>query len=815
MIAEIAVSCAVFAIDKPYSYRVPDLMTLECGMRVRIPFGKGNRHTEGIVLHMKEGSADTLKFIEAVLDEQPVLDERQMRLAAWMCERYFCTYYDAVKAILPAGLWFKTTQRYTICRQAEDWRGECAKNDAAMAVMQALEDLGGSAEEKTLQDIFSDETLASALRWLLSRKLIAVSAQMKPRTKEKTRKMAELAISAEEAMELADRKRRAAPLQAAVLELLCSVGIGSCSELCALTGASMATLNRLNKLGIVDIREERVRTIPERPVFAQAEPIVLNDQQQAAYDGLLEQMHQPKPKPALLYGVTGSGKTSVYIRLIASALEEGRSAILLVPEIALTPQLLARLSAYFGSQVAVLHSSLRVSERYEQWKRIQRGEVTVVVGTRSAVFAPVKDPALFILDEEQEHTYKSENSPRYHARQIAMYRAYQTGALVLMGSATPCVESMYHAKSGNYQLYSLTRRYNGMALPDVQIVDMKQELRSGNNTSVSLVLERALRGNIEEGKQSILFLNRRGNSRCMVCVECGEVPSCPRCSVHLTYHSVNERLMCHYCGYGEPAIQRCKSCGGAMKTIGSGTQKIEQELTALFPDTRVLRMDADTVSSSGGHEAILDEFSRRKVPLLLGTQMVAKGLDFPLVTLAGVLDADLSLYVANYRAAETTFSLITQLVGRAGRGESGGTAIIQTMTPENPVLKLAARQDYDAFYDMEIGMRQLRRCPPFRDLFTVTFSGLDEQQVLRAAALFREALKQNLQRPPYAQKDAAVLGPAPASVVRINYSYRYRLTLACQNTKTIRQLLAFLLRAFSRDKQTRGVTAFADVDTYD
>ncbi len=392
--------------------------------------------------------------------------------------------------------------------------------------------------------------------------------------------------------------------------------------------------------------------------------------------------------------------------------------MLLVPEIALTPQLLHKMTAHFGKTVAVLHSSLRVGERYDEWRRIARGEARVVVGTRSAVFAPLQNPGLLILDEEQEHTYKSENAPRYHAREIALYRSARAGALVLFGSATPSIETMYLAKTGVYSLYTLKTRYNGRALPDARIIDMKQELRAGNDLDLSRELEEGIRDAILDGKQSILFLNRRGNSRYLVCMDCGDVPQCPRCSVHLTYHSSGRRLMCHYCGFTMPAHARCEKCGGAMKAIGSGTQKIEQELKALFPDTEVLRMDADTVPAAGGHEAMLKKFREQQIPILLGTQMVAKGLDFPSVTLVGVIDADMSLYVDNFRAAETTFSLITQVVGRSGRGADAGCAMIQTMTPEHPVLRLAAKQDYDAFYELELQMRKAAQLPAiFRSVY--------------------------------------------------------------------------------------------------
>lgn len=814
MTAKIAVSAAVFAIDKPYSYKIPESMTVQPGMRVLVPFGRGNRRCEGVVLAVEPEQPSKLKAIERVLDDTPVLTPEQLRLAAFVRERYFCTYYDAVKAILPAGLWFQTSEQYILLPAPDGAATE--KNELAAAILQAVEELGGSAPYRALKDQFEDEAaLTAALKYLVGKKRLRADVELLARGGAKTERVAELIAPAEEAAEFAARKQRSAPLQAGVLNLLCAVGSGSCHEICYLTGASAQTLKRLEKLGYLRLYEREVLRAPAYVPVAPQDPPTLSVQQQAVFDGLARRLADQKPGAALLYGVTGSGKTAVYIRLIYAALEQGKSAVLLVPEIALTPQLLSKLRAHFGKQVAVLHSSLRVGERFDEWRRIQSGGARVVVGTRSAVFAPVVSPGIFIVDEEQEHTYKSENAPRYHAREIALYRGLQAGALVLLGSATPSVESMYHAKCGDYMLYTLTERYNGHALPRTQIVDMKQELRAGNATAVSRALEGRIRDNVIAGRQSILFLNRRGNSRLLMCVECGEAPACPRCSVHLTYHSANQRLMCHYCGYSEPVYQRCKCCGGALKPVGTGTQKVEQELRSVFPDTALLRMDADTVSASNSHEAILSRFQQQRIPILLGTQMVAKGLDFENVTLVGVLDADMSLYVDSYRAAETTFSLLTQVVGRAGRGAEAGIALIQTMTPEHPVIRLAAEQNYDAFYALEIGLRKMRLAPPFSDLFTITFTGAFEEQVMRAAARFRDTLRRCLQQAPYSAEPAQLLGPAPAHIAKINYTYRHRLTLSAKNSRQLRQLIAFCLCEFAKDKQNRGVNAFADVNSYD
>ena len=604
-------------------------------------------------------------------------------------------------------------------------------------------------------------------------------------------------------------KRRSAPLRYAVVELLAALGSASSKELCYFTGASSATLRSLTKSGLVRLERREVFRRVRVPEVESAPPPELNEQQQAAFEGLSALAAAGKPAAALLYGVTGSGKTQVYIRLIRQVLDRGRTAIVLVPEIALTPQLLRSFTAQFGDAVAVLHSSLRAGERYDEWK------ARVAIGTRSAVFAPLKDLGLVILDEEQEATYKSENVPKYHARDVAKYRCTQSGALLVLGSATPSVESMYLARAGVYHCFTLSRRYNEQALPAVFIADMKEELRAGNGTSLSLPLRQALEENLRAGEQSILFLNRRGASRMVSCGECGAVPTCPRCSVHLTYHSANGRLMCHYCGHSERLPAACPACGGTLNFIGAGTQKVQEELEAAFPGITVLRMDTDTVSATQSHEKLLSRFEKEKIPILVGTQMVAKGLDFENVTLVGVVSADLSLYVDDYRAGERTFSLLTQVVGRAGRGNKKGRAIVQTYTPENDVILCAARQDYDRFYEQEIVLRRLRGCPPFRDLFVVTASGLSESAVLKTCMRLRRSLEDWLERPEFRALEAQVLGPAPASVAKVNDRYRYRLTLACRNTRAVRAMVAHLVRCAQKDKENKGVSVSADVDPLD
>ena len=815
MIAKIAVSAATFAIDKPYSYRIPAEMELLPGQRVQLPFGRGNRRTEGIVLSMESGDESGLKCVEHVLDEAPILSGLQLRLALFMRERYFCTLYDAVRAMLPAGLWFQTKASYLLTDD-RSWREKTIKKPGAPEILKLMEDMGGHADENALRACICDEkVLEEALSYLVKKKWVEAQTEFKPRSNDKTEKIVTLAASPEEAMEYASHRPKSAAMQRAVLELLCSLGTVAAKELCYFTGAKMPTIQSLEKKGYVTLSERPALRCREIKPASIQRPLVLNDAQESCFRGLREQMESAHPGIALLYGVTGSGKTSVYIRLIQECLDQGKNALLLVPEISLTPQLLGLLAAWFGQRVAVLHSSLGLGERYDQWKRVRSGEATVVVGTRSAVFAPCEHLGMIILDEEQEHSYKSENSPRYDAREIAIWRGARENALVLLGSATPSVESMYRAKSGIYRLYTMKERYNRKPLPQVEIVDLREEMKMGNDLSLSYPLREAIHDTARADKQTILLLNRRGNSRALVCVECRENPSCPRCEIRLTYHSANSRLLCHYCGHSQPAPARCPSCGGPLKPIGTGTQKVQQELEFLFPDMPTLRMDADTVNAVNTHEKILEKFEKDKIPVLIGTQMVAKGLNLPNVTLVGVLDADLSLYTGGYRAGETTFNMLTQVVGRAGRGDCEGRAIVQTLVPQHQVIRLAAQQDYDGFYDLELGLRRVQNAPPFTDVALVTFTGQEEAAVLRGAAKFRDSLNACLRQAPYTEETCTCLGPAPCVVPKINYNFRYRLTLRCRMSKNLRFLLAHLLREFAKDGQNRGVNAFIDVNGMD
>ena len=816
VVVKVAVSAAPYSIDKPYDYLVPEplLETAVPGVRVTVPFGRGNRQTEGLILNRGTGEkTQGLKPLAAVLDREPVLDSDGIALALWMRQRYFCTLFEAAKAILPAGLWYRFQEVWRLAEPAL----ERAKADElshevrnAAQVLDLVYTSGGSAEIEPLKAACG-ETVVNTLKALQKAGVLVCEAEAKRKIQDKTRRMVELAIGAEDALAVMESKRRSAPMRYEVIRLLASTGKTSATDVCYFTGASMQTLKGLEKAGIVAFTEEETLRLSQPEQSEVGTPIILNEEQQAAFDRIMTLNQSGKAEAVLLHGVTGSGKTQVYLRLVRAILEQGKTAIVLVPEIVLTPQMMRKFAAYFGDQVVMLHSSLRMTERYDQWKRIRRGEVQVVLGTRSAIFAPLKHLGLVILDEEQEGSYQSENPPRYHTRDIAKYLCARDQATLVLGSATPTIETAWAAEEGIYHKVLLRQRYNAHSLPSVAIADLRQEIRAGNPGLIGAKLRQELEENLRRGEQSILFLNRRGNSRMLLCGECGHVPECPRCSVALTYHSANHRLMCHYCGHSRPVLECCSECGGIVKYVGAGTQKVEEELLELFPEASILRMDADT--ATGGHEAILRKFEKEKIDILLGTQMVAKGLDFENVTLVGVLSADMSLYVENYRAAERTFSLLTQVVGRAGRGGKTGRAVIQTYTPGNDVIQSAARQDYDSFYQSEIRMRKLRRYPPFADLFTFTVSGTEEGAVMRAAVGVRETLRHLSRHPDQVKNQAEVLGPAPAPVLKVNNRYRYRVLLVGKNDKVTRDQVSWLLKEFANDRANRGLNIFVDCNT--
>lgn len=815
MIARVAVKAATFAIDKPYDYLIPDELCPDTkpGMRVVLPFSRGNKRTEGIILEIAEKSDfGSLKSIDGLLDDEPVVTEAQLKLAAWMKSRFFCTIYDAVRAMLPAGLWFKSSSMCKIVPGIDRVLAyEKAGGDKKLVeLLDMLYQAGGSRSTDELAQLMGPG-VARLMSRLQKEGVITYRLSAKRRISDKTVEIAVLAVGVEEAIEVSEQKKRSAPQQSEILKLLVDFEEAEIKEICYFTGAGRTSLKALEKAGYIRIEK---REVFRRPLHDDSSALLikeLNSEQTEAYEGIKKLMQSNTANAALLYGVTGSGKTAVYIKLLSDVISRGRDAIVLVPEIALTPQLVATFTRHFGDRVAVLHSSLTIGERYDEWKRIKSGMVNIVVGTRSAVFAPVKNLGLIIIDEEQESTYKSENPPRYHARDIAKYLCVQNDALLLMGSATPAIESMYNARTGKYHLFQLKGRFNKMALPEVIISDMKSELREGRGETIGAALKHELEENIKNGRQSILFINRRGTNSIITCPECAHLYTCPDCSVKLTYHSANRRLMCHYCGYSEKIGEKCPKCGGLLKFIGLGTQKVEEEIENLFHGIRILRMDTDTISASRSHETILKEFSEKKVPILVGTQMVTKGLNFENVTLVGVINADQSLYSGDYRAHERTFSLITQVVGRSGRGSRPGRAVIQTFTPENEVIKYAAAQDYDAFYEREIALRRLTNSPPFTQLYCLSVSGLDEQLVLICCRELKSALENSLSD----IKGLSVLGPAPAPVVKVKNRFRYRVFICSRSEQKVRSIMAGAIRKFSTDNRFRKISIYGDVNPVD
>ncbi len=806
-IAKIAVEAATYAIDKPYSYLVPADMDVSVGCRVLAPFGRGNRTSEGVVLSLEQGvPSGPLKALRLNLDGAPLISQREIKMALWMRQRYFCTFYDAIRTILPAAVWYRHQVIWQLTEQTipEDL------SDKEQAVCRFLEEEPHKASE--LQEVFG-EGIVTTLRALEKRGVVAQQTLSRRTVHDKTVQLADLALPADDAAAWVQSRKKSSPRMFDAVQFLLQQGETAVHELCYFTGVSRRTITNLEKHGVITLRTQETYRISEKDYPVKAENITLNDEQQQAYQAILLRALAGEGGVTLLQGVTGSGKTLVYIRLAQELLQQGKTVMILVPEIALTPQMMARFTAYFGEKVALLHSGLRMTERYDQWKRIRNGEATVVLGTRSAIFAPLENLGLIVMDEEQESSYESERAPCYHARDIARYRSMTERCHLVLGSATPTVETAWYAKNGDYHLALLRERYNRRQLPAVILADMRQELRQGNLTAISQPLYQELKVNLERGEQSILFLNRRGSSRQLLCPNCSFVPQCPRCSVYLTYHSANHRLMCHYCGHSERAPENCPACGTPLRHIGFGTQRVEEELRTLFPETPLLRMDADTVGA--GHEAILRQFDEKKIPILIGTQMVAKGLDFENVTLVGVLAADLSLYVDHYRASERTFSLLTQVVGRAGRGNKKGRAVIQTYTPDNEVIQAAAAQDYDRFYSSEIRLRQLRRDPPFADQLMVTVTGPEESAVRRGIHEISDSLMAAAKKPPYDGLDLMILGPAPAPVVKVNNRYRYRVTVVGRNDKVLRGLLSAFMKEFSKRGENRNMQIYTDCNLMD
>jgi len=810
LVARVAVAAAVYSIDRPYDYVVPEDWrgSVAEGSRVIVPFGAGNRKTEGIVLEVLwEEEPRQLKAIAHVFDDEVVLRPEQKALALWMCRRYFCTFFQAANAMFPPGVWNRQSKTYLPTGLSYE-----TMSGKKRAILEALESAGKPLTEAAISNLFEGKEIKKELLQLVKSGHLTVQQHFKQAVREKKITMVRLAMPLEQALNqigtgnLREKREN-------VLRVIQQAGQLPEKEICYLTGVDIKLIHRLITLGILVSEPVQVSRMPAIGKTKQAEPLVLNTAQQAAFERVRELLKSQQPEAALLYGVTGSGKTQVYIQLIRHVMEQGKTAILLVPEIALTPQLLKKFRLYFRDAVAVMHSALTATQRYDEYCRIQSGKARVVIGTRTAVFAPVNNLGCIILDEEQEPTYKSESDPRYHAREVAKFRAAKENCLLLLGSATPSVESFHAAQKGTYHLLTLPQRYQNVPLPETVLADMRGQLRDGDPSHISRQLLAELQKNLARGEQSILFINRRGSARMAACVACGYIPMCDNCSVALTYHGKNGRLMCHHCGFSKPMIETCPKCGGQhLRLIGSGTQSIEAELQELLPEASILRMDADTTEGRTSHEKLLESFAKGKADILLGTQMVAKGLDFDNVTLVGVLDADLSLYCGDYHASERTFSLLAQVVGRAGRRDKPGRAVIQTYTPENPVIRAAAEQNYEAFYKQEIVTRQALKAPPFANCFVFRFGGTDEYTVQQAANVFAQALLTQLPQEPDVEN--TILGPVPAPIAKLNKRYYYTVSFRGRASKGSRALVSRMLAAYDRWPGSRTLTVSADIDPY-
>lgn len=644
----------------------------------------------------------------------------------------------------------------------------------------------------------SEEMVKLAL-WLKSRCFCTTYdclKQMLPRKygniKDKSQRMVRLTDENNISPELTKKQK-------IVYDLLLDIGTAGVNEICEFCSVGVGVVKNLEKNGLVEIYDRKIYRNPyeSREICEQSE-IVLSPTQNDAY--LINKEMLNSGETGLLFGVTGSGKTQVYLKLIDDVLSEGKDIILLVPEISLTPQALDIFHKRYGNKIAVIHSGLSLGERNDEYKRIDEGKAKIVIGTRSAVFAPVHNLGLIVMDEEQEQTYKSERTPRYNAKDVAKFRVKYNKAYFLMSSATPSIESYSNALKGKYKLSIINKRYGDSELPEVITVDMKEEMKSGNKSSISKELYNRLCTVLDEGKQAILLINRRGYNTFIACNECGHIITCPNCSISLTYHSHNNRLVCHYCGYTKKLDNECPECHSeSVRYSGFGTQRIEEELQSLLPDARILRMDADTTSAKFAHEKLLEQFSNKEYDILVGTQMVAKGLDFDDVSLVGVVNADNSLYDESYTASEHSFDLITQVIGRAGRRNKKGCAVIQTINPNNEILNYSANQDYVSFFDNEIEMRRLMIYPPFCDIYCVTFSSENENSAaLCAKRLFDLIVKYN--KDEFKDLKIIVLGPTQAKISKINNTYRYRLAIKCKNNSNIRQMITKILKDIHKDK---------------
>ena len=790
LVADIILEQTAYSFDKPFGYKIPESLktTLKPGCRVVVPFGRGNQHRQGMVFSIQNAEDDVeYKQIASVIDDEPVVSDEMLKMCSWMHEHCFCTYFDAIKAVLPAGIGFTVNEVFSL--------GERPLEEEFEPLREFLLKVKTATRVELLDafDFLNDDIIKRLTR---EEKLIKGSNAVRRMT-DSTAKFVRFLSSSDEldAITLTSR-------QAEVAKVISDIGTASVKEVMYFTGASLSVINTLEKKGVIETFEKEVYRSPIKQIDAEnIKEINLTDEQTAAYKKLSELYASQKGEVALLYGVTGSGKTSVFLKIVDKAVADGKGVIIMVPEISLTPQTVEIFGKRYGKKIALFHSAMSLGQRMDEWKRVAKGEATIAIGTRSAVFAPVKNLALIIMDEEQEHTYKSEKSPRFHARDLAKFRTAYNNSLLVLASATPSLESYTSAKIGKYSLCTLSRRYGNALLPEVKTIDMRRELMSGNAGALSAELKKSIDEALRAEQQAIVLLNRRGHNTYISCPSCGYVALCPNCSVSMTYHSANGRVMCHYCGHSEAIGKKCPSCSNAdLRFMGLGTQRVEQELKATFPEASVLRLDADSTSSRDSYSEYLTDFAQGKYDIMIGTQMVAKGLNFPNVTVVGVIGADSALNSSDYRSFERSFSLLTQVLGRAGRGEDKGLAIIQTIDPQSNLIKLAEAQDYDSFYNQEINIRRMLTYPPYCDIaqVTVTSASYDKAQKV-ATDIFKnitDGIKQD-----FFDLKMRILGPSPAVCPKVNNKYRYRLIIKAKNSKNFRLLLK-KATAIKTDRQT-------------
>lgn len=812
----VAVSGTSFSFDQPFTYRIPLHMQGEnlTGKRIVVPFGRNNSKRIGLVLDMHKKDADdaakhSIKPVLAVCDENPVLNGEMIELVDWLSENTFCTFFEAVQAILPGGLHIRIEEQYCLSENYD----ESQLSDEEKNFVVFLKNASSPSEFDKLvkSNIGSDKKKKKLLSSLMDKNVICLNCSLKQKTKEKSAKMIRLTSEYLEEPGMFSLT----PKQKKIADILSGDISYALSEICYICGVTAAVPNAMYKNGVVEIYEKRVmRDIKDAEENENIDALVLTEQQQNAFDKISSVMTGEKASCFLLHGVTGSGKTSVFKKLIEKCVNDGRQVLYLLPEISLTPQILGQFRNLFGDIVTVIHSGLSLGQRLDAFERVKTGDAKIVIGTRSAVFAPAENIGLIIMDEEGERSYKSELSPRYNTVDVAKHRARYHNAVLLLASATPSIESYYLAEKGVYELIEMDKRYSGLSLPDVRIVDMNREDSYGIDLKFSETLIKEVNENIRRYEQTILLLNRRGYHTMMLCMSCGQPVFCSNCSVPMTYHKKNNKLMCHYCGEIADIPTVCPSCGAkTLHMTGSGTQRLEEQVQNIFPKARILRMDADTVFSRDSYEKNIKDFEDGKYDILVGTQMVGKGLNFPDVTLVGVVSTDKSLYMGDFRSYERTFSLIAQVVGRGGRGEKKGRAILQTCVPDHYVIKLAAKQDYKSFYKEEIIERKRMLYPPICDLCVIGLSGESEEKVKKASEVLMEYIKNKLisENRGHAMP-VRLLGPCEATFGKINKKYRYRIIIKCKNTPLMRDFIRDVLKKGTASKYFGGVSVYADMN---